>query len=254
MAELVSSRELLYTLVERQLRLRAKRSLLGVAWPTIAPLFLLGLYAFVFQGVFHAPIERYPLYLFIGLLPWTFVAQSLGHAITSLSHDAELIRRTPFPQELLPMAAVISLAVYFLTTLVGLLIFLAVRGDLEYRILPMLLLPVGALLLFVTGIAMVLALIDVFNHDLRFLLGNLLTIWFFLVPIVYRPEMVGGALDILRYVDPANLIVAQFRDILFYHHLSSPSHVVLMVGICAGFFVACLAGFRRCSTQLAKDI
>ena len=78
MSELVANRDLFITLVERQLRLRAKRAWFGVLWPVVAPVFLLVLYVFVFRSVFDVEIKRYPEFLFSGLLPWTFLAQSLG--------------------------------------------------------------------------------------------------------------------------------------------------------------------------------
>src|SRR4030081_1896412 len=127
--DLAGSRGLFVTLVERQLRLRAKRSLVSTMWPALAPVVLLMLYIFVFETVFHVPIRDYPVFLFSGLLPWTFVAQSLGQSVTCLSNDHELIRRAPFAHELLPMASVVSLAIYFLTTLTGFIIYLLLRGQ-----------------------------------------------------------------------------------------------------------------------------
>src|SRR3712207_2750958 len=88
-----ASRELFTALVQRNLRLRAKRSLMGVAWPIVAPLFLLALYAYVFNRVFTVPIDHYPEYLFAGLLPWTFLAQTRGVVTGSLTAEADLIRR-----------------------------------------------------------------------------------------------------------------------------------------------------------------
>lgn len=246
--------ELLLTLVERQLRLRAKRAALGVVWPMVAPLFLLGLYTLVFRHVFDVPIRRYPVFLYAGLLPWSFLAQSLGQAVTSLSAEAELIRRVRFPYELLPTASVLAQACYFAVSLVGFVGWLAAAGELRWALVPVLVLPVGALLLLVLSVAMVIALIDVYNRDLRQVLGNLLTVWFFLVPIVYRQEMAPAWLQWLRQADPMNLIVGQFRGVLVYGRIARPDHVVLMVVVCVAVFGACLALFRRFAPELPKDV
>lgn len=254
LAERAGTVELLVTLVERQLRLRAKRAAFGVIWPLVAPLFLLALYTLVFQRVFEVPIRRYPVFLFAGLLPWSFLAQSLGAAITSLSSEAELIRRVRFPYELLPSSVVLAQACYFLVSLAGFVAWLAATGALRWALLPVLVLPVGALVLLTLSLAMVIALIDVYNRDLRQVLGNLLTVWFFLVPIVYRQEMAPSWLLWLRQADPMNLIVGQFRGVLVFGNIARPDHVVLMVAVCAALFAACLAVFRRFAPELPKDV
>jgi lipopolysaccharide transport system permease protein len=252
--ELASSRELLFTLVERQLRLRSKRTLFGLLWPLVAPLFLLLLYLFVFQSVFRVPVPRYHVYLFAGLLPWAFLTQSLGLSITSLSNEPELVRRARFPRELLPISSVLSMSFHFLALLAVFVTYLAIRGWLEPVLLPVIVLPVVATLLLVMSGAVILALIDVYNRDLRSILGNLLTIWFFLVPIVYRPDMVPDQLQFLRSVDPMNIIVGQFRYVLYGGFVARPAHVVYMLVVCAALFLVSLAIFRRFSPDLPRDI
>jgi ABC-type polysaccharide/polyol phosphate export permease len=252
--QLVSRRETLRALVERQLLLRRKRAVLGVVWPLLAPLFLLALYSFVFRAVFDVPIARYPAYLFAGLLPWTFLVTSLHQALQSISLEADLVRRARFPHEHLPLAAVAVNLPAFGVLLAGFVGCLAVAGDLEWRLLPVLALPTAALLLLVSALAMLIALVDVYNRDLRLVLNNLLTVWFFLVPIVYRQDMVPDPLRVLRSVDPMNMIVGQFRYVLYQGEVLRPAHVVLMLLVCAGVFLLSLAVFRRLSGDLAKDV
>jgi ABC-type polysaccharide/polyol phosphate export permease len=244
----------LRALVERQVRVRRKRSILGASWPAVAPVLLQALYVFVFGAVFDVGIPRYPEYLFTGLLPWTFLAQTIGQTVTSLSSEPDLIRRSPFPYELLPITTVVVMGMYFLATLAGFIVFLGVRGHLAYAVLPAIVLPVVALFLLVSSISMILSLVDVYNHDLRLILANLLTVWFFLVPIVYRPGMAPRPVRFLRSVDPMNMIVGQFRDILHFGQLSRPLHAGLMLVVCTALFVGSRAGFRVLSRELAKDI
>jgi lipopolysaccharide transport system permease protein len=250
----VQRRALLRTLIVRQLRLRSKRSLVGIFWPLTAPLFLLGLYVFVFQGIFDVPIDHYPEYLFAGLLPWVFLTQTLGAAVSSLSSEPELIRRARFPYELVPVATVSAMSIYFLIALFGFVVFLGITGQLSLPLLPLLVVPVLCLYLFVGALAVLLALIDVYNHDLRHVLQNLLTIWFFLVPIVYRQQDLGGGLQFLDSVDPANLIVGQFRDVLYYGSISHLGHMVEMLVICLATWLICLEIFRRHDPRLPKEV
>lgn len=252
--DLVVRRETLYALVVRQMALRKSRTVLGLVWPLSAPLFLLALYSFVFGAVFDVQVRDYPVYLFAGLLPWTFLVMSLHHGLQSISLESDLVRRAPIPYEQLPLSAVAVNLVPFGVLLLGFVVYLAAVGDLAFRLLPVLVLPVTALVLFVAALAMLVALVDVYNRDLRMVLNNLLTVWFFLVPIVYRQDMVPEPLLVLRSVDPMNMIVGQFRYVLYHGTVFRPAHVALMVLVSAALFLFSLATFRRSSRHLARAV
>jgi ABC-type polysaccharide/polyol phosphate export permease len=249
----IPSRDLFLTLLERKLRLYSKRSWLGTAYPAIAPLFLFVLYIFVFHRVLKVHATDYPIYLFAGLLPWTFLAQTLPDTITSVSYDAELIRRSAFRYELLPLASVTAMSLYFLATLAGFVVVLACTGRLNVVLLPVLIVPVACLYLLVATLGMLLALLDVYNRDLRRLLGNLLTIWFFLIPIVYVQSQ-AKVLVPLRYIDPANILVSEFRNILAYRDL--PPWHTMIEGVAISLFIFALAlyTYRRFDDRLPREV
>lgn len=246
--------DLYVTLVERELRTRGKRSVLGTIWPAIAPLFLMFLYLFVFKTVFDIGIERYPVYLLCGLLPWTFLVQALGKSIQSLSSQPEMMRKAPMPYELLPLGTAGGLAINFLMTLGLFMGYLAATGDLAFSLLPVLVLPVAAVIILVMALSMLVALIDVYTTDLRLILGNILTLWFFLVPIVYRPDMAPGSMQFLRSIDPMSLIVSQFRGVLYYQDIRQPEDHLLMLGITLAVYLAALGIFRKIAPGLPKDV
>src|SRR2546423_10590510 len=135
-ADLRRSGELFLALVERQLRARTKRTWMGVVWPIVSPAFLLFLYVFVFQSVFKVPIPHYSWYLFSALLPWTFLVQAVGVGLTCLAMEPELIRRSPFPYELIPLSNVAVMALYFLGSLTVFVGFLGIWGNLVWSVLP----------------------------------------------------------------------------------------------------------------------
>jgi ABC-type polysaccharide/polyol phosphate export permease len=180
---LVGRRELLAVLVERQLRLRAKRSFFGVAWPLIAPLLLLVLYTFVFGRVFDLPLDDYPVFLFAGLLPWTFLVQSVHDGLQSISFEPDLVRRAPFPYAFLPLARVVVMGIPFLALLVAFSVYSLVTDRLQPEQIPLLLIPVVSVTAIVATLTMLTALVDVFNRDIRYVLNNVITVWFFLAPI-----------------------------------------------------------------------
>ena len=254
LGEMVGRRELLLVLVERQIRLRAKRSIVGVAWPIIAPLLLLALYAFVFGRVFDIPIADYPGYLFAGLLPWTFLVQSVHDGLQSISFEPDLVRRAPFPYVFLPLARVVVMAGPFLLLLVGFIVWRAAVGELDGPTLPLLLLPLVSVVLLVSTITMLLAMIDVFNRDIRYVLNNVFTVWFFLAPIVYTQRMTEQHLVLLERVDPMAWVIDQFRDILYWGRSPGVAGLIALPLVSLAVFLAGLVVFRRTTVGLAKYV
>ena len=255
-AELVRRRELFVTLVERQLRLRAKRTVFGVVWPFLAPLFLFVLYRYVFGSVFEVRLDDYGIYLFCGLLPWTFLVQAIHDSLQSISLEPDLVRRAPMPHQMLPLARVVSMAIPFLGLLVAFVVVVAVVGDtFDPMLLPLLVVPVASTLLLVAALSVLLALVDVFNRDLRYVLHNLLTVWFFLVPIVYHPRMTSDLVRTASAVDPMRHVIAGYRDVLYdrfgHRPLAPRPHAGWVV---PRAFLAALAIFRRSAADLAKDV
>lgn len=255
LGELRRHRELYLTLVERQLRLRGKRAVFGIVWPFCAPLFLFVLYRYVFGSVFRVDIPDYGVYLLCGLLPWTFLVQAVHDALQSISFEPDLVRRAPMPYQLLPLSRVTAMSIPFLVLLVGFVGVVALSDvPLDPALLPALALPVASTLLLVAGIAVVLALVDVFNRDLRYVLHNLLTVWFFLVPIVYHPEMTSDLVRRVSALDPMRHVIAGYRDVLHVGELQDPLRLVLTLVGCGAFLLAALWLFRRSAVDLAKEI
>lgn len=248
------TRDLMITLVERNLLLRSKRSVIGLYWPIAAPVVMLLTYAFVFNRVFEVPVRSYPVYLFCGLLPWALFTQGVSAALSSITTYEDVVRRAPFPYWLLPMSSVCATFLPFGILLVGFVVVLALTTGIHLALLPLIVLPIAALLLFTSAVAMILALVDVYNHSLRVMLGNVLTVWFFLVPIVYRPDMAGQLGRVLRSVDPMNMIVGQFRAVLYFRHIARPLHMVLMVVASTVAFVISLVLFNRLSADVPKEL
>jgi ABC-type polysaccharide/polyol phosphate export permease len=253
-SRLVRRRALFITLVERKLKLRAKRAIMGTAWPIGAPYFLMFLYIFVFKRVFDVPVDRYVAFLMSGLLPWAYLTQALTKTITSLSLEPELIRKAPIPYEFLPLSEAAAFSVFFVATLGIFIVYLAITGQLVLATLPLVVLPIAATIILVMALSLIIALVDVYSHDLQMVLGNILTVWFFLVPIVYPATMTPNSLTFLRTFDPMNLIVSQFRDVLYFGHMEGASHLFKMMLAPLLLFIAALAIFSRFAPSLPKDV
>ena len=223
----------LATLVRRQIALRSTRTVVGIAWPLLLPLGVLALYARVFQHVFLVRQPRYAVFVFAGLLPWTFLTQTLGTVVTSLSSERDLLRRRAFNVLLLPVATTLTMFTYFVVTLAVFLGVLSTQGRLDPAELPALVVLTGSLLALVASLAVSLALVDVWNRDLRHVLGNLLTVWFFLVPVLYRGAASGPVLRRVQQIDPASRLVSSFREVLYLERVPPTTSLATTVGLCA---------------------
>jgi ABC-type polysaccharide/polyol phosphate export permease len=252
--ELATRRELLLVLVERQLRLRAKRSLFGVAWPLIAPLLLLALYTFVFGRVFDIQLDDYAIFLFSGLLPWSFLVQSVHDGLQSISFEPELVRRAPFPYAYLPLARVIVMAIPFLLSLLAFAVVCLMTDHLQPEHLPLLVIPVLATILVVATLTMLVALVDVFNRDIRYVLNNVITVWFFLTPIVYTKRQTEDHLRFLQYVDPMAWVIKQFQDVMYFGEPYSLASAIAVPIAAAAIFATGLVVFRRATVDLPKFV
>jgi lipopolysaccharide transport system permease protein len=236
--------DLCVTLIERQWRIRAKRSYLGIVWPVLSPVGLALLYVLVFKRVFAVPIERYPQFLVCGLLPWTFLTIAVTRSVSSVTGDADVVRKARFPYELLPLTTVANQAFILLVNMLGFVAYLAVTGELRWATLPLAAFPVATIVLLAGAISLLVSLIDVYTRDLRFVVGNVLSVWFFLIPIVYRPRMAPSYLRWFQRIDPVASVVAQLRAVLY---AGSPSIVAMVLSLAgsAAVFALALAFFRR---------
>jgi ABC-type polysaccharide/polyol phosphate export permease len=194
---LASYRALIQSLVVRDLKARYRGSALGFLWSFINPLLLLLVYSFVFlvmpttRGNYTGEIS-YPVFMFSGLLPWTWFSSSLLESSTVLVSGGNLIRKVLFPAEVLPLVTVIAGLVNFclgLPILFGFILYFrvpVVATDLLW--LPVIML---VQLLLTMALALLLSVLTVHFRDLRDLLANLLTLWFFATPILYRLSDAG---------------------------------------------------------------
>src|SRR5437762_1318501 len=175
--DVVRYRELLGNLFRRDLQAKYRGSALGVLWTVANPLMLMGVYYLVFGVVWSSPFasgDNYALFLLTGLAPWTFFAAAVQSATRSMLDNANLIRKTRFPRQLVPLSVVFAHLVSFAAMLALLLVinFIAlprVRAT-EWLAIPLALLFVG----LVVGIALAAASLNVLFRDVEFIVSALL--------------------------------------------------------------------------------
>src|SRR5512133_1417260 len=225
--DLVRHRELFGNLFRRDVQAKYRGSLLGVAWTLANPVLLMAVYLLVFSVLWKTPFANgghYALFLLVGLAAWIFFATSVQAASRSLLDNANLIRKTRFPRQLVPLSVVA-------TNLISFGVMLAVLLVLNFSLLPRvratewLAIPLAAALVAITGgLALALASLNVLFRDIEFLVAALLLPLFFLTPVLYPlsdPQIArhDWVVDLIHWANPLSPAIEALRDPLFYGRL-----------------------------------
>ena len=253
-------RGLIQTLVVRDLKARYRGSVLGFFWSFVNPLLLLLIYSFVFTTVLpgvHPPeMEPFALFMFCGILPWTWFSSSLLESSGTLIAGGNLIKKVLFPAEVLPIVTVLANMVHFflgLPILAAFLIYYQRPLDpIELLWFPVI---VAVQLVFTTGLALLLAALTVHFRDIKDLLGNLLTLWFFSTPIIYSMLMAPEDYRWVLNLNPMTHIVISYQEVLF--HVGPHGHWKWLLAVGAMslvlFFVAYFV-FDRLRDSFAEEV
>lgn len=253
-------RQLISALTARDLKARYRGSILGFFWSLANPLLLLGVYTLAFTVFFPSDVARpYPLFLFAGILPWTFFSAAVLESTTAISSNAGLIKKVMFPAEALPLVVVMSHLVHFVLAMP--VLFLATlafsfHGDVTIHS-TMFLVPFLMLLqtFFVAGIALIVSSASVLFRDLRDIVTNLMQLGFFLTPIIYLIDRIASRpLRALLRLNPMTPFVVSYQDILFFGHLPGLADTLLMIAYSLASVFLGLTVFDRLRDVLAEAI
>lgn len=215
-------RWLLYELVLRDIVLRYRGSVLGLAWTFLNPLLTMAVYTLVFSIYLRVGIPNYAVFLLSGLLPWLWFAGAISAGATSIVDGRMYVSRSVFSPILLLLVPVCSQAVNFLLSIplfFGIAAIFGVHVGWPILVFPVLM---GIQFLLVLGILMTLATLNVFFRDLQQLTATILSLLFYLAPIIYPLQSVPAAFRPFVFVNPMAALTIGYQDILFYDRLPSP--------------------------------
>ena len=258
--QLLRYRALIQSLVARELKARYRGSVLGFFWSFINPLLLLVIYTFVFTvvlpGAHPRELEPFALFMFCGILPWTWFSSSLLESSTVLVSGGNLIKKVMFPAEVLPIVTVLAGLVHFclgLPILAAFLIYYRVAvtpTDLLW--FPLI---VVIQLVLTIGLALFVSALTVHFRDVRDLLANLLTLWFFATPIIYPLSQAPERVRRLLNVNPFTHLAVAYQEVLFTPGAFMEGRRLLAVGAASivvflfGYFV-----FDRLRDTFAEEV
>ena len=253
--ELYHYREMLFSLVRKDLRGRYKGSVLGFLWTFINPLMQLLVYTFVFTVILPSQVEHYSLYLFVALIPWIFFSSSMTGGAGSIVAQKDLVKKIYFPREIIPISYVTSC---FVNMLLCFLIIFAVMlfTGAPFNPLALLCLPVIMIVeyLLSLGIAMLAAAVTVYFRDLEHILGIVSMIWMYLTPILYPETLVPEKWQALYHINPMTSIITAYRDVLYWGVM--PQLATLLEAVLLGvlFLLLGLLSFSKLKKGFAEEL
>jgi ABC-type polysaccharide/polyol phosphate export permease len=227
LAEVWQYRELLINLTARDLKVRYKNSVLGIAWSLLNPILMMLVLTLVYTVMLGQSNRRdYAAFILCGLLPWNFFSASIMGGTGSVVNNAYLIKKIYFPRLVLPTSLMLSNLVNFL---IALPVYFVLAWLLGVRFTPyVLFLPIviAVEMIFIEGMSLLLSAANVFYRDVQQVMEVIILAWFFLTPVIWDVSLLPASRVILgvevpvqrlTYIlNPMASIVATYRDILYY--------------------------------------
>ncbi len=254
--DLLNFRQLILLLVVRELKVRYKRSVLGLLWTMLNPLLLMVVYTIVFTTIMPSGQHNFSVFLLSALLPWIFFSTALMQGLNSVLANQELIRKVRVPQAVFPLSVVGSNLVNFALSLAPLIaLMIALRQPFSSALL---FLPVSILLLtlFTSGVTLLFATATVFFRDVKHLTEVLLQMLMYLSPILYDVNQLGGnktwwfgVFRTFLTVNPISYLIPLVRDPVYYARFPSPVVVAVAAAWSVGALVVGFKVFIRLSPR-----
>jgi lipopolysaccharide transport system permease protein len=218
--ELYKYRELLLSLVQRELKARYRASVLGFLWTFLNPTLLMCVYALVFSVYMRQSVENYTYFMFVGLLPWVWFSTSVGAGASAISDRRDLLTKVRFPAQVLPATVVTTNLINYLLSfplMIGLGAIFGVWPSWHLLLWPLI---VAIQLLFTLGLSYLISALNVAFRDLQHIVGNMLTLWFFLTPVIYPITTVPEwARPFVLYGNPMAALTSAYQAIFYLHQL-----------------------------------
>lgn len=253
--ELWVYRELLYFLSLRDIQVRYKQTLLGVTWVVLQPLLTTLVFTFFLGFLVRVPSEGYPYILFVytGILPWTFFSSAISTSGNSLVSNAHLITKVYFPRSILPVSAVAARLVDFFIgflLLVCLMVYFGVRPTASLFLLPLLIVLITLLAL---AVGMLSSALNVKYRDVGVLIPVLMQLWMYASPVVYPASLVPGRWRQLYELNPMAGLIGGFRTAVLGGPINWKSLAIATV-IIIGLLIFVSIQFRRMEHQFADVV
>jgi ABC-2 type transport system permease protein len=223
-------RHLLFELVGRDIKVKYKRSYLGLLWTLLNPLLMMIVLTMVFSTIFNRDIANFPVYLLTGKIMFDFFSQATNGAMSSVVAGSALLKKVYIPKYIFPLSKVIFAFVNLMFSLIALLLVMIVTKTPFNLILFMLPFPLIYIFIFAAGMGLILATYTVFFRDIMHLYGVILMAWMYFTPLFYPAEIITDKYIWVLKLNPLFHMITMLRNIVLYNQVPTvKNHVVCLL-------------------------
>jgi lipopolysaccharide transport system permease protein len=256
LAELNRYRDLLRTWSIREIKIRYKQSLLGGLWAVLQPLSVALIFSIIFSAFIQVPTDGVPhlLFYYAALFPWTFFANSVTSGSNSIISNMHLVTKIYFPREIMPLATMIAALFDFVIAgfiYGGFALLYQVQFGPSLVLLPILIL---IQLLFTGGVVLILATLNVFYRDIRFVVPLGLQIYMYLTPLIYPLSVIPKRLLPFYMLNPMAGLLHAYRAILIHGQWPEPAYLGSAFLISLLLFAVAYTFFSKAARSFADII
>ncbi len=223
-------RPLLGELVARDIKIKYRRSVLGVLWTLLNPLFMMIILSVVFSNLFKFDIENFPLYLLSGQIIFNFYSEATSSAMSAITGNAALIKKVYVPKYLFVISRVFSSFINLLASFTALiLVMIATRTELHWTVI-LSFIPLALLVVFSLGVGLILSAVTVRFRDIMHLYSVFLTALTYLTPVIYPMSILPSWLYKIVMLNPLTNILIMFRNVMINDTIFDlPSLIIAVV-------------------------
>ena len=230
--QVISRQELLTQMTMREIKSRYKQSIMGYFWVILNPFFQILIMSFVFSTIMRIPTNAsadipYIVFLYVGLLPWTLFSASLASASGSIVGNASLVTKVYFPRTILPISTIFAKIIDFIFAST-ILIFFMIIYQVPVNLNIIWVVPIFFIQqIFTLGLSLFLSAINLVYRDIQYLLNLIISLWFYLTPIVYPTDIVPDRYKIIFKLNPMSVIINAYRESILAGGIPSLSSLLI---------------------------
>lgn len=252
--QLLYAMDLLWVLVMRDLKLRYHRSVLGILWSFATPLAQMLVFTFLFHRVMPLAIPNYPVFVFCGLIAWSWFQTSTTMSASAITNNRELIGQPGFPSAILPAVTVATNLTQFLLELPVLAAFVLGSGQPLTTALLALPLVIAVQYLFSLAIAYPIAAFNVSFRDTQRIVTLVLLLLFYLTPVFYNAEAVPAAYRPIFHLNPLSQIIGAYRSIFLYGQMPDLNWLLAFGTLAGALLSVGFVVFHRASARFVEEL
>ena len=236
---------LIRELVQRDLKVKYRRSFLGYLWSLLNPLMMMCIMSYIFSEIFQSTIPNFPLYLICGQTLWAFFSESTSMAMHSVVQSGALIKKVYIPKFIFPVSRVLSTFVTMSFSLLAILIVMLFTRATVYWTILLFWVPLAFLFVFSCGMGLVLSALSTYFRDITHLYGVLTLAWMYMTPIFYDPAILPETVRGTLQWNPIYHFITFFRELILFGQIPAGHVWAICIGSSAAMLLVGMLVFKK---------